>query len=217
MVRRLIPYKSAVFTILHSDTTINENKIIGVNLTEDDMKEYNNYATVDFTNSILTYPKSVSYRDSDIISREQKLKNALYRNWCMKRNFEYQGGIMIKIKDDFTSFFTLYKNEFNGDLTDKELYILDTFIIHLENILTDLCAEQTQAVFDYSNIEDIGILSTREKELLPYILNGFSNNELSEIFYISNSTVKKHIHSIFSKFNVSGRRELFKYFTMANK
>lgn len=50
LVRRLIPYKSAVFTILHSDTTINENKIIGVNLTEDDMKEYNNFALVDFTN-----------------------------------------------------------------------------------------------------------------------------------------------------------------------
>lgn len=217
LVRRLIPYKAAVFTILHNDIMINEDKVVGVNLTEDDMKEYNNFALVDFTNTILTYPKSMSYRDSNIICREQKLKNDLYRNWCMKRNFEYQGGIMIKIKDEFTAFFTFYKDTSNGDLTDKELYILDTFIIHLENILTDLCAEQTRAVFDYSNIANINLLSTREKELLPYILNGFSNNEISKIFYISDSTVKKHMHSIFLKFNVNGRRELFKYFTMANK
>jgi DNA-binding CsgD family transcriptional regulator len=51
-------------------------------------------------------------------------------------------------------------------------------------------------------------LSTREREVLEWILKGKQNNELAAILAISIKTVEKHTSSIFRKLGVSGRREL---------
>jgi len=51
-------------------------------------------------------------------------------------------------------------------------------------------------------------LTAREQEVLPLILSGKSNKAIAESLFISESTVKSHVRSIFSKFSVSTRAEL---------
>lgn len=52
-----------------------------------------------------------------------------------------------------------------------------------------------------------GLLSVREIEVLEVLATGASNKEIAECLYISISTVKTHIISIYSKLQVSNRIE----------
>ncbi|PZT54227.1 LuxR family transcriptional regulator [Paenibacillus silvae] len=55
-------------------------------------------------------------------------------------------------------------------------------------------------------------LSNRERELLGYVLRGYSSKEIAAVMYISAYTVQDHLKSIFSKTGVSSRRELIWHF-----
>ena len=56
-------------------------------------------------------------------------------------------------------------------------------------------------------------LSTREKEVLPLILGGKSNSEISGELFVSENTVKFHVRNILKKTGCSNRQELFKIFS----
>jgi len=51
-------------------------------------------------------------------------------------------------------------------------------------------------------------LTERELEILNLVTEGLNNREIGEQLYVSTSTVKFHIQSIFSKLNVNNRIEL---------
>ena len=55
-------------------------------------------------------------------------------------------------------------------------------------------------------------LTEREREILQLILSGKSNQEISELLYITVGTVKAHVHSIFGKLDVSRRSQLITRF-----
>ena len=48
-------------------------------------------------------------------------------------------------------------------------------------------------------------LSGREKEVLKLVAKNYSNTEIAKTLYISVSTVKSHISTIFEKLNANGR------------
>lgn len=123
---------------------------------------------------------------------------------------KYGGGLTIKLENRLISCITLFRDEMNGPLSDRELYILDLFIGHMESIIGYLLIEQQNRFMDFKTMQAYQKLSGREKEIIPYVLKGYSNDDLSEIFYISSSTAKKHVYSILSKFQVSSRGELIK-------
>lgn len=55
-------------------------------------------------------------------------------------------------------------------------------------------------------------LSNQEIKVKEHILNGKSNKEIAEELFISLNTVKTHITNIYSKLNVSNRKELINKF-----
>jgi DNA-binding CsgD family transcriptional regulator len=58
-------------------------------------------------------------------------------------------------------------------------------------------------------IQDFGF-TEREREIVPLLIDGLSNDEIAEKLYISPHTVKNHVTSIFRKANVANRFELLK-------
>ena len=82
LIRKLIPFRSAAFTIIDNGFTVREQQYAGINLPASSIREYNEkYADQDYTNEILSFPKSTSYRDTDLINEEQKQKTTIYREW----------------------------------------------------------------------------------------------------------------------------------------
>jgi two-component system, NarL family, nitrate/nitrite response regulator NarL len=59
--------------------------------------------------------------------------------------------------------------------------------------------------------EQTGALSGREREIVVLVAQGFKNREMAERMFISEQTVKNHLHNIFDKLGVSDRLELALY------
>ena len=57
-------------------------------------------------------------------------------------------------------------------------------------------------------------LSAREKEVLPLILEGHSNSEISGMIFVSENTVKFHVRNILKKTGCANRQELAKSFQL---
>lgn len=55
-------------------------------------------------------------------------------------------------------------------------------------------------------------LTDREREILQLILSGKSNQEISDMLFITVGTVKAHVHSIFGKLDVTRRSQLITRF-----
>ena len=51
-------------------------------------------------------------------------------------------------------------------------------------------------------------LSRREREVFELMVDGYSNPEIADAFYIAQQTVKNHITSIYSKIGVHSRRSI---------
>lgn len=117
---------------------------------------------------------------------------------------------MLK-KGALTGSVNIYRNDFNGPLTERDLFLLEVFMGHLENLLGKLLQQSSsRRLLDYEKIPGFEKLSEREAELFPFVLRGFSNGELAEKFCISESTVKKHIYNILLKFDVNSRGRLIR-------
>ena len=54
-------------------------------------------------------------------------------------------------------------------------------------------------------------LSAREREIVAFVAQGYKNKEMAEKMFISEQTVKNHLHNIFDKLGVSDRLELALY------
>ncbi|MDX2268564.1 MAG: response regulator transcription factor [Bryobacter sp.] len=54
-------------------------------------------------------------------------------------------------------------------------------------------------------------LSAREREIVSLVAQGYKNKEMAEKMFISEQTVKNHLHNIFDKLGVSDRLELALY------
>jgi two-component system, NarL family, nitrate/nitrite response regulator NarL len=54
-------------------------------------------------------------------------------------------------------------------------------------------------------------LSNREREIVGLVAQGYKNKEMAEKMFISEQTVKNHLHNIFDKLGVSDRLELALY------
>ncbi len=67
---------------------------------------------------------------------------------------------------------------------------------------------QTEQTAVVNQIKTLNPLTAREQEVLQLILTGKSNRIIGEALFISENTVKTHVKSIYSKYDVSGRAEL---------
>ena len=60
-----------------------------------------------------------------------------------------------------------------------------------------------------SSDEIISLVTEREKEVLAKLLTNKQRKEITEEMFVTESTIKKHTGSIFAKFNVTNRFELY--------
>lgn len=212
-VRKLIKYKAAMFAVVSSDfTVVMDKSSFTSNLDADNIQIYNEqFAYQDFTNPVLSFPMSTSFRDSDVIEDEQMLKHTFYREWLKPKGYRHVGGLLVKVPNQVDVIVSFCRDETNGPLQDRECFILELFIGHLENIINSIMQPKESNFADYMELDVYNSLSLREKEIFPYILKGYSNQELADEFCISVSTAKKHVYSILRKFNLNSRGDLIKY------
>lgn len=54
----------------------------------------------------------------------------------------------------------------------------------------------------------ISLLTTRELQILEFAIEGFTNKEIAELYYIAEKTVKRHRQNIMDKMGIAGRVQM---------
>ena len=72
-------------------------------------------------------------------------------------------------------------------------------------------AAQSAAVTNGKSPRERAQLSQREREIIILIAQGYKNKEIAEKMFITEQTVKNHLHNVFDKLGVSDRLELALY------
>ncbi len=78
-------------------------------------------------------------------------------------------------------------------------------------VMRQFAAPGEVAVGAASKTRERSPLSQREREIVALVAQGYKNKEMAEKMFISEQTVKNHLHNIFDKLGVSDRLELALY------
>jgi DNA-binding CsgD family transcriptional regulator len=70
---------------------------------------------------------------------------------------------------------------------------------------------------NYMHLHDYEFLSSRQIEIIEYVLQGYSNQEISDKMFISINTVKTHLNKIYKVFKVTSRLSLCSKLTVNSK
>lgn len=60
-------------------------------------------------------------------------------------------------------------------------------------------------------------LTRREKQILENVGKGYSNKQIADILYLSEGTIRTHVHNILQKLNLENRNQLILYVVEKNK
>ena len=94
------------------------------------------------------------------------------------------------------------------DLLVKSIYRVHAGEIWLDNRMTAEVMKAFAKSSDSGPRREKPLLSDREKEIVQLVAQGYRNKEIGEKLFISEQTVKNHLHNIFDKLGVSDRLEL---------
>jgi DNA-binding NarL/FixJ family response regulator len=102
------------------------------------------------------------------------------------------------------------------DLIVKSIRKVNAGEIWLDSHTTAAVMRQFSAPGDISTMpngkpRERSPLSQREREIVALVAQGYKNKEMAEKMFISEQTVKNHLHNIFDKLGVSDRLELALY------
>lgn len=111
-------------------------------------------------------------------------------------------------------FYLLYQinNKKNGDIkcNGNEEDNKQDIPMTKDNIIKHNAVEEHKEILSkeiYIKFADVYILTKRETQIGYLVLNGYTNQQIAEELYISETTVKKHLTHIYEKTQTSGRKE----------
>lgn len=80
----------------------------------------------------------------------------------------------------------------------------------MSHVLSDVLNRREAKRIDPETAK-INSLTEREKQIIPLVCEGLKNKQIAERLFISDTTVRHHLTSIFSKLDISDRLELVIY------
>ena len=97
------------------------------------------------------------------------------------------------------------------DLLVKSIYRVHAGEIWLDSHMTAEVINTFSASSKSGVRSEKSLISDRELEVVQLVSQGFQNKEIGKELFISENTVKNHMHNIFDKLGVSDRLELMLY------
>ena len=166
--------------------------------------------------SYLNSPWSSVFRYSNITPDNSWTDTPIYIDILKPQNLYYAIYMTFVHRDQPLGAIAIWRKNGQEDFSDRELFMLEMLKIHIElKLFYLLNFEVTPKTFSAyskrSNLtqfaEEKG-LTKRELEILQLINNGKNGPDICEQLYISDSTLRKHIHNIYQKLEVKNRVQL---------
>lgn len=178
-------------------------------------KDYLQFENLDYTRWVMMSHKCMIFRESDLISDDERSKTDFFKNLMAPNNLYYSLQLVLVYQEVFLGVVTLYRSKEAGDFTDEEVFILDSFKEHLNYRFYQYYSNNSTTHHTSINGLDLVIetyhLTKREKEILILTLDGVSNDGISNKLSISPHTLKKHMQNLYRKLNVTTKWELLQF------
>lgn len=164
-----------------------------------------------------TKVKSNVVRITDVLSIQQYEESDFYKGFMNKYGYYYSLAIFLNDGQRDLGVIDFVRSRDEGPFTNEEVRCLGILSRH---ILQTMIFRQKFEEIPYiekdltsSHITHLGKsnnhhLTEKEKEVLNFARKGYTNSEIASELYISVNTVKKHMQSLYKKFNVSNRATL---------
>lgn len=216
MIRGLIPYSQGFIIMCNEENEIIEENCAFINMSQVMKRKYiEHFYKVDYIHYILTNTSTVVFKDTDIMEDSLRMKTEVFQEFFKPQNICYGCGIIFIKEEKILGILNLFRAEEIGDFSDKDLRILHIVKDHLANIIYSLRNNSKsldgRISLDFNQLEHYN-LSKREIEIIKIMIDGASNQDISDEFSISISTVKKHVYNIFTKMGINSRMQLLKIF-----
>lgn len=218
-LKGIIPFKMAVFSLgVRKNKNLYPVDCVVVSDFEKNFEDQfiylseSCYSASDYASWIFQIPETVVYRDSDVVNGELKKKTRYYKDYLLPNDLPYLAGISIVHNEEFLGALTLYKSQKGGDFTEKDLFVLNFLVQHLEARLAE---DEEHTVANRKNVYYIlksdYNMTSREIEIMGWAFQGKNNEEIADILKISIYTVKKHLSNIYEKLEISSRSQLVQF------
>lgn len=211
LLASMIDFDVATFYTIPYLGTYELSNPIGYNCTFEEMMNYINiYMGIDYSKNLAYTGKNIVYRESSILSDEERRNTEYYKKVYLANNFHYSLHINLSYKGIFIGVLSIFRTLGKPDFSDDALFIFDTIKDHLAfRIYRDLKNKEV-AKISFDECIKNNNLTAKESEVLKLILFGKTNEEMCEVFCISYNTLKKHILNIYKKIGYNSRVTLMK-------
>lgn len=171
------------------------------------------YDEIDYSRrSMYSSGKSLVYRETDIISDDERMETEYYRKVYRPNNWHYSLHMILARNKEFLGVITFYRTIGKDDFKYDDIFLLDLLKDHLAYKLYQYKHEQgvSDGKISIAEAAQIFDLTKREHTILKMLMAGKENNEVSEELFITVNTLKKHILNIYHKLNIKNRVQMFK-------
>ena len=208
---KLIPFDQGRIYFLNEQLAIFDEYLIGVNPSvTKDYREY--YSKLDGSRYAISSRHSMNKGipgkiDWTLISDSEQF----VREHLRPQKIHYSTGIQLPDLNGTPKVLFCMDRTGNVQYSDAEIEALKFLCAHLSNLYQNFYASNPGLCHSNSasktSVEQL--LTRREKELLPLLLQGLTAQLIADKLVISSQTVLKHISHIYEKLEVRSRVELF--------
>ncbi len=186
-------------------------KVIGIDADYMDKFLEGGYGTDPYLRGFGQPNNSRAFRDSDLLPEHFRVETPLYRDiykpqglhYALRSFFSHEGSIIGNV--------SLFNTEAAGDFSDRDVEILNVLAPHIALKLGQLVESesQQQIIQKRADVLDRFNLTAREREIVRCVLSNTNDVEVAEYLSISPTTLKKHLHNIYTKTGVESRMQLY--------
>lgn len=175
--------------------------------------QYTKFAGEDELLWILHGKESQLIRESAVLDEEHRLNSPLYQKCYSKYDIYDSLQYTIVFQQRFLGVLTLFRTSPNGTFLSDDMFFLRAIGIHLNPILHRILFNSVFCNSEKNRTLTLPPdchLTSRETEILKYLLNFQDNSEIAESLNIKETTLNKHLQNLFRKLNVRSRWELLR-------
>ena len=177
------------------------------------------YDVIDYSRGILYSGKSVVYRDTDVLSDQERVRTEYFRRIYLPNHWHYSMQMIFAYEGRPLGAATLYRLKGKKDFSYDDVFLLDSIKDHVSlRLYRDYLQEREKERRREETLKKPTVaaaaaryhLTGREQTVLRCMMDGKENAQIARELSITVSTLKKHILSVYRKIGVKNRIGLFK-------
>lgn len=214
MIGSVIKCKAANFYLTDSDEFYHPP--VSNFLSLEDLLEYlNDFEDDEITSWFYKSGKSMVYREKDMFDISEIENGDFYKYFCLPRNIHDVLMTCLAINGEYVGIISIFRESGAEEFSEDDVFTMELLKEHLEcrhmMEMRNGAFMQKSAADTYMHFIKKYSLTIREAQILELLLDGQSNDYISDKLTITSSTVKKHLLNIYKKLGITRRIELIKF------